>query len=105
MSINFIINFSLIIFEIQKINIILIIIDHFIKYIVLIFIYSNINTAELTELIYNYIDIRFGLSLNIVFDRSFIFINKFWSNFYYYNKINIIYRQYIIFKLINKRKG
>jgi len=55
--INFIIGFFLTMFKIQKINVILMVVDCFTKYIVFIFIYSDINTAELIELIYNHIDI------------------------------------------------
>ncbi len=44
-------------FGIQEVDAILIIIDRFIKYAVLIFIYSDINTVELAELVYNHIDI------------------------------------------------
>ncbi len=51
------------------------IIDRFTKYIIFIFVCFDINTVELIKL--GYIDIQFGLSLNIVFDRGSIFINKF----------------------------
>ncbi len=63
------------------------VVDRFTKYTVFIFVCSDINAAELIKLIYSYIDIQFDLFLNIVFNRGFIFINEFWSNFYYYNKI------------------
>ncbi len=53
------------------------VVDRFIKYIVFIFVRSDINTIELIELVYSYIDIRFGLSLDIVSNRSLIFINEF----------------------------
>ena len=55
-------------FKIQEIDIILVVVDRFIKYAVFIFIYSDINIVELIELVYSYIDIWFGLSL----DQRFI---------------------------------
>ena len=64
-------------FEIQKIDAILIVIDRFTKYTVLIFIHFNINTVELTELIYNHIDIQFDLPSNIISNRNPIFTNEF----------------------------
>src|SRR6266566_4794920 len=76
-AIDFIINLFLTMFEIQKIDAILIIVDCFTKYTVFISIYSDINAVELIELVYNHKDIRFNLFLNIVFDRSLIFINEF----------------------------
>ena len=85
--IDFITSFPLTMFRIQKINIILIVVDCFIKYIIFIFIRSDINTVELVKLIYSHIDIQFGLLSNIVFNCNLIFINEFWSSFYYYNKI------------------
>jgi len=75
--IDFIINFFLTMFKIQKINVILIVIDRFIKYTIFIFIYSDINTVELVELVYSHIDIRFGPSSNIVSDCNLVFISEF----------------------------
>ncbi len=64
-------------FRIQEIDVILVVVDRFIKYVVFIFVRSNINTVKLTELVYSYINIRFDLSLNIIFDRSLVFTNEF----------------------------
>src|SRR6266566_2188038 len=86
-AIYFIINFFLIMFGLQEVDAILMVIDYFIKYIVFIFVRSDINAAELAKLVYNYINIWFGLFSNIVFDCNLMFINEFWSSFCYYSKI------------------
>ncbi len=64
-------------FGIQKVDTILIVVDRFTKYIILIFIRSDINNAELVKLVYSHIDIQFGLSSNIVFNCSPIFTSEF----------------------------
>ena len=58
-------------------NVILIIINRFIKMIKYLFIKITINAATLMKVFYNKIIYRYNMLNNIINDRNFIFINNF----------------------------
>ena len=58
-------------------NVILIIINRFIKMIKYLFIKITINAATLMKVFYNKIIYHYNMLNNIINDRNFIFINNF----------------------------
>ena len=57
-------------------NVILIIINRFIKMIKYLFIKITIDVVTLTKMFYNKIICRYNISSNIINNRDFIFINN-----------------------------
>ena len=84
---NFIIN--LFINKYRKIiyNSILIMINHYIKIIKYIFIIKKIVIIKLIKILFEKIILYFEISINIINDKKFIFINVYYISIYYYIKI------------------
>ena len=74
---NFIINLLLSKFKNIIYNVILIIINRFIKIIKYLFIKITIDIVTLTKIFYNKIIYRYNILNDIVNNRDFIFINNF----------------------------
>ena len=76
-------------------NSILIIINYYIKIIKYILIIKKIAIIKLIEIFFEKIVLRFEVSIDIINDKEFIFINIYWILIYYYIKIkkrlNIIF--------------
>ena len=76
-------------------NSILIIINRYIKIIKYIFVIKKIAIIELIEIFFEKIILRFEISIDIINDKKFIFINIYWISICYYVKIkkwlNIIF--------------
>ena len=73
----------------QNYNIILVIVDQFIKIANFIFITKYLNTVSLARLIDRQIYSRYGMPKGIINNRNPLFTSKFWSKFY-----NIIKTKY-----------
>ena len=74
---NFVISLLLSKFKNVIYNVILIIINRFIKIIKYLFIKITIDIVTLTKMFYNKIIYRYNILNDIVNDRDFIFINNF----------------------------
>ena len=74
---NFVISFLLSKFKNVIYNVILIIINRFIKMIKYLFVKIMIDVITLTKVFYNEIIYRYNMLNDIVNDRDFIFINNF----------------------------
>ena len=91
LTINFIIELFKIDYQEKIIDTIFIIIDRFTKYFWFISISTIINIAEFAELFYNQIELEYRNPDRIILDQESVFINKFWSELYYYLKIKLWY--------------
>jgi len=82
-------------FNSKKYNVVLIIIYRFIKYILYIFIIKRFIVKSFITLFLEYIFHPFELPDSIISNKDSLFINKFWSTFYYYliikRRLNIIF--------------
>ena len=84
---DFIIKFPLLIIIYKVFDSILIIIYRYIKITIYIFIYKIIIITILITLFINQIICKFSMFKRIITDWGLLFINNFWSKFYYMLKI------------------
>ena len=91
LTIDFITELSEIDYQEKTVDIILVIINKFTKYSWFISISTTINTTKLAELFYNQIELEYRNPDRIILDQESVFINKFWSELYYYLKIKLWY--------------
>ena len=68
-------------------NIILVIINYYIKIMRYFSIIFNIDASELTELFINTILKNYNLSMFLITNHKFLFTSSYWSSFYYQLKI------------------
>jgi hypothetical protein len=80
---DFVTGLPLITYEGKPVNAILVIIDRFTKWSLFLAVPTTITAAELAELFYNHVELRFGPPEGIVSDRGSLFTSKFWSNLCY----------------------
>ena len=71
----------------KEYNAILIIVDRYTKMAVFLPICNEINAADLAELIYKEVELRFGAPSGIVSDRDSHITSKFWAEMCYYSMI------------------
>ena len=71
----------------QDADAILVIVDRFTKYSLFFPVISTINAAELAELFYTEVELRFGAPEGIISDRGTLFTSQFWADLCYYSKI------------------
>ena len=68
-------------------NVIFVIVDKCTKMIKYLLMIIKIDVAKLTKLFFEKIVLCFDISADIVSDKNSLFINAFWSAFYYYVKV------------------
>ena len=68
-------------------NVIFVIVDKCTKMTKYLSMIIKIDVVKLIKLFFEKIVLRFDISADIVNDKNFLFINIFWSTFYYYAKI------------------
>ena len=84
---NFIIELSSSKYREKTYNVILVICDRYIKMILYIFTIKFIDAIELADLFFEKIFLCFEVSIDVVFDREFVFISNYWSAVCYHFKI------------------
>jgi len=82
--INFIINLPSVIYRSKTYNIILIIINRYLKIICYIVYIEEINTSELKERLIKKVFSKFEFLRFIISDRELTFILRYWETLYYY---------------------
>ena len=86
-TMNFIIELSSSKYREKTYNAILVICDRYIKMILYIFTIKFIDAIELANLFFEKIFFHFEISIDVVFDREFVFISDYWSTMCYHFKI------------------
>jgi transposase InsO family protein len=89
LSIDFITGLPAVFYQTEMVDAILVIVDHFSKWSLFIPVSSTINAAELADLFYNKVELRFGPPNGIVSNRGPIFTSKFWSKLCYLSYIKL----------------
>jgi transposase InsO family protein len=86
---DFITRLPAVLYQTEMVDAILIIVDHFLKWSLFIPVSSMINAAELADLFYNKVELRFGPPNGIISDHGLIFTSKFWSKLCYLSYIKL----------------
>ncbi len=76
-------------------DLILVIVNHYMKMMYYLFIKKILTVVKLTELFFEKIALRYEISNDIIIDKDSLFINAFWSEICYHVKmkrrLNIIF--------------
>jgi transposase InsO family protein len=86
---NFITGLPPIIFKDIYVDAILVIVDRFTKMCLFFAVPSTITAPDLAELFHINVELKYGLSNDIVSDRGLIFTSKFWSNLCYLSHVKL----------------